>query len=279
MELFMGNIGNTNMKLGVIGIGAVGSAISKGFEYIGHEVVGYDIKIPETSIEDTLDTEINFITVGTPTGPNQECDLTAVNSVIGQLSKLEYKGLVALKSTIEPGTTQRLMSEYPNLNMCFVPEFLRERCAYEDFVYNNNILVVGTDSDENYDLIVKAHGSLPFHKVKMSIIESELMKYFSNTYKAMRITFANSFHRVAEHFGANYDAIKDAFLFHGVGEGHYLNVNKEFGGYGGMCLPKDTKAMKVLCKKYNIDVDIFRFIDEENDKFVKKVPKGMRKEI
>ncbi len=75
------------------------------------------------------------------------------------------------------------------------------------------------------------------------------------------------------------DAIKDAFLFHGVGEGHYLNVNKEFGGYGGMCLPKDTKAMKVLCKKYDIDVDIFRFIDEENDKFVKKVPKGMRYEI
>ena len=248
MELFMGNIGNTNMKLGVIGIGAVGSAISKGFEYIGHEVVGYDIKIPETSIEDTLDTEINFITVGTPTGPNQECDLTAVNSVIEQLSKLEYKGLVALKSTIEPGTTQRLQSQYRNLNMCFVPEFLRERCAYEDFVYNNNILVVGTDSDENYDLIVKAHGSLPFHKV-------------------------------AEHFGANYDSIKDAFLFHGVGEGHYLNVNKEFGGYGGMCLPKDTKAMKVLCKKYDIDVDIFRFIDEENDKFVKTVPKGMRYEI
>ena len=95
----------------------------------------------------------------------------------------------------------------------------------------------------------------------------------------MRITFANSFYKVAKHFGANYDAIKDAFLFHGVGEGHYLNVNKDFGGYGGMCLPKDTKAMKVLCKKYKIDVDIFRFIDEENDKFVKKVPPGMRYDI
>ena len=70
------------MKLGVIGIGAVGSAISKGFEYLGHDVVGYDIKIPETKIEDTLDTEIVFITVGTPTGPNDECDLTAVNSAI-----------------------------------------------------------------------------------------------------------------------------------------------------------------------------------------------------
>ena len=268
-----------SMKLGVIGIGAVGSAILKGFKHVGHEVVGYDIKLSDTKMEDTLDTEINFITVGTPTGPNQECDLTAVNSVIDQLSKHRYKGLIALKSTIEPGTTQRLMKEYPNLNLCFVPEFLRERCAYEDFVYNNNILAVGTDSDYNYNLVVKAHGSLPSHKVKISIIESELMKYFSNTYKAMRITFANSFHRVAEHFGANYDVIKDTFLFHGVGEGHYLNVNKEFGGFGGMCLPKDTKAMKVLCKKKNINVDIFKFIDEENNKFVKKVPKGMRYEI
>jgi len=56
-----------------------------------------------------------------------------------------------------------------------------------------------------------------------------------------------------------------------------LNVNDEFGGYAGVCLPKDTKAMKVLCDKYNIDVEIFKFIDKENDKFIKKVPKGMRK--
>lgn len=275
----MGDINNTTMKLGVIGMGAVGSAIYKGFKHIGHTVIGYDIKLPETNIKDTLNTDINFITVGTPTGANDECDLTAVNSVIHQLNELGYKGLIALKSTVEPGTTDRLLQEYPNLNICFVPEFLRERCAYEDFVYNNNILIVGTDSISNYELVIKAHGSLPFHKIQMSTIESELAKYFSNTYKAMRITFANSFHKVAEHFGANYDSIKDAFLFHGIGESHYLNVNKEFGGFGGMCLPKDTKAMKILCKKHDIDVDIFRFIDEENNKFVKKVPKGMRFEI
>ena len=267
------------MNIGVIGLGAVGSALQKGFKYIGHKVVGYDIKYPDTKIEDVLNTEIVYVVVGTPTGPNDECDLTAVNSVMSQLNKLEYKGLVALKSTVEPGTTNRLSSLYPNLNISFVPEFLRERCAYEDFVYNNNILVVGTDSDKNYNLILESHGSLPVHKVKVSLIEAELMKYFSNTYKAMRITFANSFHKIAEHFGANYDVIKDAFLCHGLTEGHYLNVNKEFGGYGGMCLPKDTKAMKILCKKHNINIDIFRFIDEENDKFVKKVPKGMRYDI
>ena len=267
------------MEIGIIGLGAVGTAIKKGFEYLDHNVSFYDIKIPESKIEDTLNSEIIYITVGTPTGKNDECDLTAVNSVIKQLNGLKYDGLIALKSTIEPGTTSRLMEEYPNLKLCFVPEFLRERCAYEDFVYNNNILVVGTDSDEYYNLIVKSHGRLPMHKVKVQIIDAELMKYFSNTYKAMRITFANSFYKVAEHFGANYDAIKDAFLFHGVGEGHYLNVNKDFGGYGGMCLPKDTKAMKVLCNKYDINVDVFRFIDEENNKFIKKVPPGTRYEI
>ena len=68
-------------------------------------------------------------------------------------------------------------------------------------------------------------------------------------------------------------------MYHGVQEGHYLNVNKTYGGYGGMCLPKDTKAMKSLVNEMDLDLDIFKFIDEENDKFVKKVPKGMRKEI
>jgi len=155
----------------------------------------------------------------------------------------------------------------------------KRRCAYEDFVFNNNILVIGTDDDAVYNTILESHGSLPVHKVKVKIIEAELMKYFSNTYKAMRITFANSFHAVAKHFGANYDVIKDTFLYHGVQEGHYLNVNKDFGGYGGMCLPKDTKAMKALINELDLDLRIFDFIDTENDKFVKKVPQGMRKEI
>jgi nucleotide sugar dehydrogenase len=265
------------MKIGIIGIGVVGQAIKDGFEYIGHEVSVYDIKMPETKIEDVLGCEIVYLTVSTLIGLNEECDLSSVNSVVGQLDELNYNGLIAIKSTVEPGTTDKLKLVYPNRRFVFVPEFLKERCAFNDFVFNNNILVVGAESDYDYDLIVQSHGNLPVHKVKMKIVEAELMKYFSNTYKATKITFANSFHKVCQHFDANYGVIKDAFLFHGVGESHYLNVNDEFGGYAGVCLPKDTKAMKVLCKKYNIDVDIFKFIDEENDKFIKKVPKGMRK--
>lgn len=265
------------LKIGVVGVGVVGMAIKQGFEYIGHDVFIYDIKMPETKFDDVIDTDIVYVTVSTLVGENDECDLTAVYSVVNKLNYLNYKGLVALKSTVEPGTTDRLTKEYKDLRFCFVPEFLKERCAFNDFVFNNNILVVGVNNTDDYDLVVRSHGSLPVHKVMMTPVESELMKYFSNTYKATKITFAKSFHKVCQHFEANYSVIKDAFLFHGIGESHYLNVNEEFGGYAGVCLPKDTKAMKALCKKHNIDVGIFKFVDEENEKFIKKVPKGMRK--
>lgn len=264
------------MKIGVIGVGVVGKAIKEGFEYIGHQVFIYDIKLSETKIEDVLDTEVVYITVNTSIGKNDECDLSAVNDVINKLNNLNYKGLVALKSTVEPGTTDKLKVNFNNLRFAFVPEFLKERSAYNDFVFNNNILVVGTDNKQDYDLVVDSHGTLPVHKIMMTHIEAELLKYFSNTYKATKITFANSFHKVCQNFGANYSAIKDAFLFHGINESHYLNVNDEYGGYAGVCLPKDVKAMKALCEKHNIDVGMFKFIDSENNKYIKKVPKGMR---
>jgi len=256
------------MVIGIIGKGVVGTAIKKGFEKINHTVRYHDIK-HDTKIQDVLDTEIVYVCVGTPSDKDGHCDITAVLSVVEELDNLDYKGIVGIKSTVKPGTTQKLIDKYPNLTLCFVPEFLRERCAYEDFVYNNSVLVVGTEDDEVYNKVIESHGTLPTHKVKLKVIEAELMKYFSNTYKAMRIIFANSFYKLAKHFGGNYNAIKDAFLFHAVEEGHYLRVNKDYGyGYGGMCLPKDTKAMKSLVEEEGLDLDVFKFLEEENEKFV-----------
>ena len=263
------------MKIGIIGLGAVGTAVKQGFEYIGNEVIGHDIKL-NTTLNDILDTEIVYICVGTPSDENGKCYIGAVDETISNLFSLGYNGIVAIKSTVEHGTTTTYTNLYPHLNICFVPEFLRERCAYEDYVHNNNILIVGTDDSEVYTKIVKSHGTLPVHKVQIKPIEAELVKYFSNTYKALRITFANSFAKIAEEMGGDYDVIKDSFLFHGIQEGHYLNVNKTFGGYGGMCLPKDVMAMNELVKKHNLDLGIFEFMDKENNKFQKKVPKGMR---
>lgn len=258
------------MKLGIIGKGVVGTAIGKGFEHIGHSVFYHDIKL-NTSINEVLNTDIVYICVGTPSTDEGDCDISAVHSVIEQLDELQYEGIVAIKSTVEPGTTKHYIDTYPELTFCFVPEFLREKYAYEDFVHNNNVLIVGTSDENVYSKIVESHGNLPVHKVLLEPTEAELMKYFSNTYKAMRVIFANAYYQIAQHFGVNYDKIKDGFLLHGVQEGHYLKVNEDFGlGYGGMCLPKDTNAMKRFVEKNSLDIDVFKFLQEENKKYKSK---------
>jgi len=266
------------MNIGIVGLGVVGSACKAGFEKIGHNVKSHDIKL-YTKIEDVLDTEICFISVPTPANNDWSCNTMIVEEVVEQMNDLRYDKPLCIKSTIEPGTIKKLRNKFPNLRLYFVPEFLRERCAEEDFIYNHNILVIGAEDGDAYELVKKAHGNLPTHTVQMKASEAELVKYFSNSYKALRITFANSFYELCEKLDANYDVVKDAFLFHGIGEGHYLNVNKEFGGFGGTCLPKDTKGLAYLSEKLGLDLNIFKMIVEENEKFVTKVPQGMRREI
>ena len=127
------------MEIGIIGLGAVGSAVKRGFEYIGHNVVGYDIKTESTKIQDVLDTEIVYVCVGTPSNKDGSCNIDSVLEVVDDLNKLNYNGIIAIKSTVTPGTTNNLVVKYSDKKIAFVPEFLRERCAYEDFINNHNI--------------------------------------------------------------------------------------------------------------------------------------------
>jgi len=266
------------MNIGIIGKGFVGTAISEGFKSQGHSVIVHDVRL-ETKIEDVIDTPIVYISVPTPSAPNGDCDISIVGSVLQELSDLNYNGVVCVKSTVKPGSIDGWKEQFDSLNINFVPEFLREKCAIEDFIYNNQVLVIGTEDDEVEKLIRECHGVLPVHTIRMKPIEAELMKYFSNSYKATRVTFANAFYRLCEALGANYDIVKDAFLFHGIGEGQYLRVNKQFGGFGGTCLPKDTKGLANLVEELNLDIDLFKIIVSENEKFINVPDKENRKEI
>ena len=266
------------MQIGIIGKGFVGTAISEGFKTQGHTTICHDVRL-ETKIEDVIDTPIVYISVPTPSAPNGDCDISIVGSVLQELSDLNYNGVVCVKSTVKPGSIDGWKEQFDSLNISFVPEFLREKCAVEDFIYNNQVLVIGTEDDEAEKMIRECHGVLPVHTVRMKPIEAELVKYFSNSYKAMRVTFANAFYRLSEALGANYDVVKDAFLFHGIGDGHYLRVNKEFGGFGGTCLPKDTRGLANLVDELGLDIDLFKTIVSENEKFTDVSDKENRKEI
>lgn len=262
------------MKIGIIGLGVVGSACQQGFESIGHTVKVHDIKM-NTSIQDLLDTEIIYVCVPTPENADGSCNTAAIEDTVAELTRLDYKGVVALKSTSAPGTTQKLIDKY-KLRICFVPEFLRERCAVEDFVNNHELLAVGTDDSQIYEIVVKSHGSLPKYTSMLNSTEAEVLKYFSNVFNAVRVVFSNNMFEICKSMGLDYTKIKDTYLLRKTASPDYMDVSDELRGYGGMCLPKDTKALDALVKQLGLDLKLFETIDQDNQKFKRTVFKGMR---
>jgi len=263
------------VNIGIVGLGIVGTANRAGFEKVGHSVCVHDTKF-DTSIDDVLDTEIIFVCVPTPSTPEGRCDTIIVESIIQELSQKKYKGIVAIRSTVIPGFTSDMQQKYSMLNICFVPEFVRERCAEFDFILEHRLLVVGTNDDSIYDKIIEAHGNLPKNKVKLNSEEAEILKYYLNLYAAIRVTFANVFFEICSKFDADYKKVKDAYVLTGRLGDMYLEVTDNLRGYGGACLPKDTKAIAKLIEDLDLDLNLFNTIDSDNSKFSSTVFKGMR---
>jgi len=261
------------MKIGVVGVGVVGGACKFGFELLGHQVLIHDIRL-ETTIDNVLDTEVVYVCVPTPPVDDGSCDVSIVEEVVYALKDKGYDGIVAIKSTILPGTTDRLASE-TRLRVCFVPEFLRERCAITDFTEHHDVCIIGTNDEETYDIVKKCHGNYPDEFVQLSPAESEFCKYFNNVYNAMLIIFANSFYEICQTMDVNYTNIKNAVIKRKHINGNYLECNDNFRGFGGMCLPKDTAAMATLAKKTK--VEFFKDLLKENGKYRTTVFDGMRK--
>jgi len=262
------------MKIGIVGLGIIGSACKFGFEKLGHKVLVHDI-IMETKLNDLIDCEIIYVCVPTPSNEDGSCNTTIVEQVVLNLKELNYQGIIAIKSTVKPTTTQKLI-EQTDLKICFVPEFLRERCAITDFTENHDLLAIGTDSEYIFNLVKKCHGNYPKNVVQLKPTEAELLKYYSNVYNALKITFANEVYEICQKLNVNYSDIKNAFIKRGTTKDIYLDVNDNFRGYAGMCLPKDTKALDSLVKELGLDLELFYIIDKENNKFTKTVFEGMR---
>lgn len=263
------------MQIGVVGVGCVGSANRDGFRYLGHTVVEHDIKLG-TTIHAVADAEIVFVCVPTPSNLDGSCDTSIIESVIEELDNLNYKGIVAIRSTVVPGFTQGIIDRYKNLSICFVPEFLRERCAFDDFVHNHKLLVVGTHDVWVYQKVCKAHGNLPQHTEHLTPNEAEILKYYNNVYAALRVTFANVMYELCEELDADYTTVKNAYIKTDKAKDMYLDVSSGLRGYGGMCLPKDTRALSRLLKQLDLDYSIIDSIVEDNERFNKTVFNGMR---
>lgn len=269
------------MKIGVIGhMGIVGGAVRHGLERLGHQVTGYDPRAPATGMQDVMPTDLVFVCVPTPSRPDGSCDTEQVERTVHELVIRNYEGVITIKSTVTPGTTERIARDSVRMpRLAFCPEFLRERAAFVDFYDHHDLCVIGVRgerADDDFALIRDAHGALPKHVARMSVTEAELAKYFSNVFNALRIVFANEFYEVARALGADYATIKAAMVKRTTIPDVYLDCNDGFRGFGGMCLPKDTAALAHLVGQLGLDMKLFQTIVDENKKFRVTVPEGMR---
>jgi UDPglucose 6-dehydrogenase len=262
------------MNIGIIGLGVVGNACKQGFELQGHSVYAHDIKL-NTTIDAVLDTEIVYVCVSTPSNSDGSNDVSNVEETIRLLDDRNYQGVVAIKSTVVPGTT-KFFNDTTNLDVCFVPEFLRERCAVEDFVDNHTLLVVGTSDDRVYQTVKASHGSLPKTVRQLTETEAEIIKYYNNIFNAVRVVFANTMYEICEKTNSDYEKIKDVYLARGVASPDYMDCSDELRGYGGMCLPKDVNAFIHYLDDMGIKSEFLQAVRNDNKKFKTTVFKGMR---
>lgn len=246
------------MIVGLIGLGFVGSAVNKSFTEKGVKTLVYD-KYKKGGIGDIkncLKAEIIFLCLPTLYCKEKgEYDKTAINDVCTVLCENNYQGVVILKSTVEPETTQNLFIKY-GLNLIHNPEFLTARTAYEDF-HNQTHIVLGKEDNcdnEKYNLVKKFYKTyFPNAEISQcSSRESESMKSFINSFYAVKVQFFTELYLLCKQNNTDYNKIKDMMLKNGwINSMHTIVPGPDNNiSYGGACFPKDTNALCKYMEKY-----------------------------
>lgn len=288
------------MRVSIIGAGYVGLVTGAGLASLGHtvrlgeanadrvallesgEIPIFEHGLPElverarerktlsfhsSNVEAVSGSELVFLCLPTPQGPDGRADLQFVEGVLDELAnKLDDGALFVIKSTVPPGTVTSLNKRLADLGspagIVSHPEFLREGRAVEDFL-NPDRIVVGVFEEDHATAVADLYSSIDSKVIITDPTSAEMIKYASNSYLAARLTFVNTLANVCEAVGADVvDVIQGLGSDHRIGP-HFLQPGP---GYGGSCFPKDTSALIAVAEDAGYDFQLLRAVivaDEE----------------
>lgn len=241
--------------IGFIGQGWIGRNYANDFEARGLVVVRYGLEPEYASNKEMLRTcSMVFIAVPTPT-TREGFDDSHLRSA---LTLVASRTIVVLKSTLLPGTTERLQEDFPELLILNSPEFLRESSAAHDAAHPERTLIGIPEDTERYrsaaQLVLNVLPPAPYTQI-MSSRAAELTKYAGNVFLAMKVVYANMLYDLAHDIGVDYEDVRSALSADTrIGASHLQPVDasghsdKKGRGAGGHCFIKDLEALRQLAR-------------------------------
>ena len=260
------------MRIGVVGQGYVGTAVKTVFEkYYDTNTFDLNGECNCKNLDELVSgSDIIFICLPTPMKKNGSCDISIVQETVEKINKISdlNNKIVAIKSTVLPGTTEKLNKDCNNISVLFNPEFLTEANFIEDFKNQNRIIIGGSRPEST---TLRQIYSLVFPNariVKTNSKIAEMVKYLTNSFLATKVSFSNEMKLLCDELDIDYDKVVEYSIYdERLGKSHWAAPGPDGKlGFGGSCFPKDLNAILYLSKSLSLDLHTINGVWETNKK-------------